>query len=408
MATNQDLPMPSASLAASAAHAMPASAAPAADATDHARDALPLAESPAPVVAPVVVPDPDPDPSPVGRTSLRLVGAATLLLLAWWLRPVLVPTLVALLLALTLAPALRVLVELRLPRLLAAFLVLGATVASLVGLLSMLVAPAQAFIERAPIALRRLELRIREWRQPFDDASDAAQRLIGAGPGAGDAAAPGATGMGDALYDLVAHAPLIAGSAVAIFFLAFMMLVHGDAQLRKLVTLMPHLSAKKDLIAGTREAQRELSRYLLMITLINLGLGIATAAVLTVLGVEDAVLWGGIAALATYAPYVGPALVTLLLVLVGFGQHAEAGAALAVPLSFLVLTTIEGQIVSPLLVGRRLRLDPLLIVLSMLLLGWLWGIAGLLIAVPLLTCLRVVAQRWPGAEPLSMLLTDER
>jgi predicted PurR-regulated permease PerM len=343
-----------------------------------------------------------------GHRGLSVLAVGAALVLASWLRPLLVPILIALLLALTLAPALRVLVGARVPRMLAAAALLGTTILASAGVLSMLWQPAQGLARDLPAALKRLELLARQWRQPLDAAGDAAQRLIGTPRQSAGGASSLGTGVSDAMLDVLVQAPLLAASAIAVFFLAFMMLAHGDALLRKLVTLLPSLSSRKDLIAGTREAQRELSRYLLAITCINLALGIATALVLTLLGVDNAILWGGIAALANYAPYVGPALITLLLVLVGFAQHAQLGAALAVPASFMLLTAIEGQIISPLLVGRRLHLDPLVIVLALVVLGWLWGVAGLLIAVPLLTCLRVVAQRWSGGDKLVTILTAPR
>lgn len=338
--------------------------------------------------------------------GLLAIGAA--LVLASWLRPILVPVLIALLLALTLAPALRVLVGLRVPRMIGAALLLSATLGASSGVVLLLVSPAEQFVREAPAALKRLEQIAHQWRQPIEAASDAAQRLVGTlSEGSANASNLG-SGVSDAMLGMLAQAPLVVASVLATFFLAFMMLVHSDASLRKLVGLLPSLSRAKDLVGGTRQAQHELSRYMLVITCINFALGGATALVLSLLGVEHAVLWGGIAALANYAPYLGPALVTLLLVLVGFGQHAEIGAALLVPASFVILTTIEGQIISPLLIGRHLRLDPLVIVLALLLLGWLWGVPGLLIAVPLLTCVRVLSERLHGDGKLVAILTAAR
>jgi predicted PurR-regulated permease PerM len=339
---------------------------------------------------------------------LGLLAVGAVLVLASWLRHVLVPILIALLLALTLAPALRILVGWRIPRMLGAALLMLLTVAGSIGILSLLAEPAQEFARDVPAALERLERHAAQWRQPLEAASDAAQRLTGSqAQGSANGANLG-SGLFDAVVGVLVQAPLFVASIFATFFLAFMMLVHSDASLRKLVGLLPSLSQAKDLIGGTRQAQHELSRYMLVITCINLGLGVATTVLLSLLGVDNAILWGGVAALANFAPYVGPALVTLMLALVGFGQHAQLGAALLVPVSFLILTTIEGQVVSPLLVGRHLRLDPLVIILALVLLGWLWGIAGLLIAVPLLTCVRVISERLHSDGRLATILTAAR
>lgn len=365
--------------------------------------------------APAVESPPLPADSPASNVELLLTRAhpwlvllvaGAVLALASWLRPVLVPILIALLLALTLAPALRVLVGLHVPRMVGAALLMLATVAASFGTLALLAQPAQEFARGVPAALRRLERHARLLREPLEAASDAAGRLTGSPAQGGTGASNLGDGLVDAMVGVLMQAPLVVASILATFFLAFMMLLHSDTLLRKLVGLLPSLSRAKDLIGGTRQAQHELSRYMLVITLINLGLGVATALVLGLLGVENPILWGGVAALANYAPYVGPALVTLLLALVGFGQHAEIGAALLVPTCFLALTTIEGQVVSPMLVGRHLRLDPLVIILALLLLGWLWGIAGLLIAVPLLTCVRVISERLHGDRRLATILSS--
>ena len=339
---------------------------------------------------------------------LGVLAVGATLVLAKWLGPVLVPILIALLLALTLAPALRMLVRWHVPRMLGAALLLTATIGGSVGIVSLLAEPAQQFARDVPSTLKRLERHVQQWRQPLEAASDAAQRLTGS-PAQGSANGSNiGSGLFDAVVGVLMQAPLVVAAIFAIFFLAFMMLVHSDASLRKLVGLLPSLSQAKDLIGGTRQAQHELSRYMLVITLINLGLGVATAVVLGLLGVDNAILWGGVAALTNYTPYVGPALVTLLLTLVGLGQHSDLSSALLVPASFLVLTTIEGQVVTPMLVGRHLRLDPLVIILALILLGWLWGLPGLLIAVPLLTCVRVISERLHSDGRLATILNAAR
>ena len=115
-------------------------------------------------------------------------------------------------------------------------------------------------------------------------------------------------------------------------------------------------------------------------------------------------LWGGVIAVLNFAPFIGPMCAALMLVVVGFAAFPTPLAALAVPGAFVVLHVIEGQIVTPLIVGRRLSLDPVMVFLALLLFGWLWGVAGLLLAMPLLTCVRIVAERVPAWAPLAKLL----
>jgi len=187
--------------------------------------------------------------------------------------------------------------------------------------------------------------------------------------------------------------------------LTFLFLLHGDALLRKFVTLAPHLRAKRDLVEATRHAQRELSMYMITITLINGGLGLATAGALYLMHVNDPLLWGGIAALLNYAPFIGPLITAVALLVVGFTEFATPGLALAVPGVFLGLHLLEGQLITPHLVGRRLALDPVMVFLAMILLGWMWGVAGLLLAVPLLACAKIIAERIENGDTIVALLS---
>jgi predicted PurR-regulated permease PerM len=136
----------------------------------------------------------------------------------------------------------------------------------------------------------------------------------------------------------------------------------------------------------------ELGRYYGTITLINLGLGAATAATMLFLGVPNPFLWGAIAAVLNFIPYVGSATTLLLLAVVALVSFDDLTRVCAVVGSYLVLATIEGQVVQPLLVGRRLDLNPILVFLAVWFGGWFWGVAGIVIAVPSLVALKVAAR----------------
>jgi predicted PurR-regulated permease PerM len=132
----------------------------------------------------------------------------------------------------------------------------------------------------------------------------------------------------------------------------------------------------------------ELSCYYGGIALINLGLGLglgmATAAAMALLDMPDSVLWGTVAALLNFIPYAGSATTLVLLTAVAFVTFSNTGHVAAVAASYLTLATIEGQIVQPLVVGRRLKLNPIIVFLALWFGGWFWGIAGVVIAVPTL------------------------
>lgn len=340
----------------------------------------------------------EPTPLLIRRSTLARATNITVLLVvglygAWWAQPILVPVLLAILLALVLAPSVRWLCTWRVPRSLSALLVLGTVIGVIGGLGSLLIDPATAWAERAPRAMKRLELRLSAIREPIEAASEATDQLFnGRAVGAVEPSAT-ARGVSTLFNTVLIQTPGAVGSILGTLFLAFFLLVRGEDLLRKFVSLAPGLTAKKGLVAGTRESQRDLSRYLLMISLINIGLGAVTAAALWAIGFPDPLLWGGIAAILNFAPYLG-ALVTIgLLIVAGFAEYVDVGQALLPAAMFLCLTALEGQLVTPLAVGNRLTLDPVVIVLTLFVLGWLWGIPGLLLAVPMLAALRIFAHR---------------
>src|SRR5690606_38857267 len=147
--------------------------------------------------------------------------------------------------------------------------------------------------------------------------------------------------------------------------------------------------------------ERDVSRYVFTITLINAGVGVLLAAVLHWgLGVDmqEALLWGTIAMLLNFAPYVGPAIGVVAMLLMGFVTWDDVGASLLPAAIYLGLHTLEGQLVTPLVLGQRMQLSPLVLILALLVFGWLWGIVGLLLAVPLLVCVKRVLARIDGLE----------
>ena len=339
----------------------------------------------------------------------RLLGmmlALLVLTLSALAARVVVPVMVAILFSLMLAPMVRALTTWHVPRLLASLFVLGSAVTVGVLLLDALSRPAIEWFSHAPRVVEQLAHQLHDLSRPLADASKATEQLTHMAPPPGgqtirvvDGSAP------DTLFQALAATPAIIASIAVTLLLSFVFLLHGDAVLRKSVELAPDWNAKRNVVVATRDAQRELSAYVLTISLINAALGLATAAALWWLGIPDALLWGGMAALFNFAPYVGPLLAVVALSVVGLTTEHALLPGLVPPALFLALHIIESFVVTPILAGRRLALDPIMIFVSLLLFGWMWGIAGLLIAVPLLTCFKIIASRVPGWETVEKLLS---
>jgi predicted PurR-regulated permease PerM len=316
-----------------------------------------------------------------------------------------VPFLLALLLSLMLAPAVRLLCRWHLPRVLATLLVLVCAIVLTGSLLASLVAPARTWMGQVPKSIDRIELALSELRRPLLAATHASEQIAKLTNVDGEQKVQRVVDAGPSrIAQMLSATPAAVASMIATLLLIFIFLLHGDALLRKFVELAPELYMKKDIVIATRSAQHELSTYMVTIAAINSVLGLLTALVLWWLGVEAPLLWGGIVAVLNFAPFIGPMLAVAVLVVVGFSRFDTPLAALSVPGVFLVLHLVEGQLVTPLIVGRQLALDPVMVFLSLMLFGWLWGVAGLLLAMPLLTCVRIVAERIPAWNALAKML----
>jgi predicted PurR-regulated permease PerM len=132
------------------------------------------------------------------------------------------------------------------------------------------------------------------------------------------------------------------------------------------------------------------STYIGTITVINVGLGALTALVLWGLGMDSPIMWGGIVAVLNYIPYLGPIAAAVLLALGGLMTFADPWAALLPPAIFVGLHMIEANVLTPLIVGRKLTINPLLILVSLSFWAWVWGTTGALLAVPLLIILKTI------------------
>jgi predicted PurR-regulated permease PerM len=189
-------------------------------------------------------------------------------------------------------------------------------------------------------------------------------------------------------------------STITVVILCLFLLSGGPPMLARMAA---SLSADVEAVHALRvvEAIRtEVGRYYGTIALINLGLGIATGVTMLLLGVPNPFLWGTMAAVLNFIPYVGGATTLVILSVVALVSFDSIGRILAVPAAYLLLATIEGQVVQPLLVGRRLALNPVVVFLAIWFGGCLWGIAGIVIAIPALVALKVAIAHRHGSHAL--------
>jgi predicted PurR-regulated permease PerM len=187
--------------------------------------------------------------------------------------------------------------------------------------------------------------------------------------------------------------------------LLYLMLASGDLFLQKLVRVMPTLGDKKRAVEVSHAIQHNISNYLFSVSLINLGLGLVVCGGLYLLGVPNAAMWGVFVAALNFVPYFGPVAGVILLAAVGLVTFDTLGKGLLPPAWYLLLHLLEANFVTPVLLGRRLTLNPVVIFVSLIFWTWLWGVPGALLSVPILVSIKVVCDHVPMLSSVSELLT---
>jgi predicted PurR-regulated permease PerM len=352
------------------------------------------------------VPDqlPDAPPSvPPGVIAVRTIAVVAVLVLCYLGRELLVTLLLAMFLALIANPVVTRMCRMYIPRWLGALIVVIGGLALTVAMGITLAGPATDWVRQAPTELRQLAPKLKSLVRQVDQANEAAASIAtaaGAAPAAPVPEQASAPAQLD-LWDLISAAPRMLMSFGAVVLLAYFFLVFGDALQRNAISLMPERSRKQLTTEILQTIEAEVSAYVGTITLINFVLGLLMAGALWWLGldVEDAFLWGTLTALLNFAPYVGPITGILLMGVVGVVAFDAPGKMLVPPLLFLGLHVLESQVITPIILGKRMAISPLVLLLWLMLWGWLWGIAGLLLAVPMLVVCKIVASRveaWEG------------
>jgi predicted PurR-regulated permease PerM len=345
--------------------------------------------------------------------SLRTINLALLLLAvlacAYVARSLLFPIIMAVVLALLLRPSVIALQHFRIGESIGAAVVLALMVMALGGLATYLYEPATRWAELGPAEVRRLEIKLRDLSRPMQAVRNATDKVAEFA----NATTPAAVGKPAVALERPSFGQAFgtvqraAGTILATMMLLYFLLASGDLFLRKLIRVIPGLRDRILAVEISRSIQTDIGRYFAATTLINIGLGIVTTLVMMALGMPSPALIGTAAAILNFLPYVGAA-VTLLGVFVVAALSFDGATQVITPvLALLTLATIEGQFVQPIVLGRRLALNPVAVFIWVLLWGWLWGVPGLLVAVPMLVALRICAEKIPSLQPLAELLSRD-
>jgi predicted PurR-regulated permease PerM len=333
--------------------------------------------------------------------SVKALLAGAIGLLLYFAHFAFIPIALALLLALVLSGPVEALHGWRVPRSVSAAVLLIVTLGMFAALVDFLSAPAQQWFAAAPHTLRVIEKKIRPVEQIMGRL-DALRSSAGSiGNSARAAPQPSMAAPEESapvmLLDATRDAVL---SSVTVIILTLFLLAGGPPMLARMTSAFASDLNSAHILDVIEKVRREVGRFYVTTALINVGLGIATAFAMMLCGMPSPFLWGAMAGIFNFVPYVGATATLIVLTLVAIVSYDGLGQVLAVAGSYLALATIEGQFVQPLLVGRRLRLNPMLVFLGLWFGGLFWGVAGIILATPTLVALKVVAENARRGEPL--------
>jgi predicted PurR-regulated permease PerM len=342
--------------------------------------------------------------------ALVLLALLASVAACYFARDILAAMVLALLLSLLLSPLVNAVQKLHLPRVVASAIAVLLIVACMLWGLVALAQPARDWVGKAPSTVLAIQERLEQWRGSMQKAQKASETLENlAHPAA--ASSKNIVVVKDQpslVSTIVSAAPHVLQTIAIVILLLFFCLSSGDNFLRRLVEVAPGMSEKRTVVTIARDVQREMSRYLLTITAINFGLGCATAIALACWQVPNALLWGALAFVLHFAPIVGAAVTASVLAIVGFSTFDDIPHALALPGTFLLLAFVEGQLVTPAVIGRRLGLNPVVVFVWLLLWGALWGVIGILLAGPMLACFRIICEHTEALRPIYVLIGKAR
>jgi len=343
------------------------------------------------------------------RLSARTVATVGLFVLAIlftlrFARGFLVPIAVSLLLDFLLSPVIRWFKRIGITESIsAAFVVFGLVAVVTTGIF-FLANPAADWIDRAPRSMEVARTKIKKLTKPLEKIQQTAKAVEEVTTPGGAKSAEvkiAAPSMTQRIFGGTAAA---AGTAMTIIFLTYFLLAVGDLFMQKLVGILPVFGDKKKAVGISREIELHISRYLSTVAVINIGLGLVTWGALAMAGMPNAALWGALAGLTNFIPYIGSVVTTGAIFFAALITFDAPGKALLMPGIFLVINMIESNLVTPIMLGRRLPLNSVALFVGLLLWWYLWGIPGAILAVPMMVALKIVCDHVERLAPVGAFL----
>ncbi|HUR93428.1 MAG TPA: AI-2E family transporter [Gemmatimonadales bacterium] len=280
--------------------------------------------------------------------------------------------------------------------------------------------PVRQWASEAPQTIAAAQERLQSLRRPMKSITDAASKLEHAGeepgPGgrapapAGSGASGASAGGGPSVATIAARVfgttTSLIGGLVEVVLLTLLLLASGDEFLKKLVKVVPLRRDKVEAVRIAQETETVVAHYMVATALINVGQGALVGLAMWLLHLPNPVLWGMLTFLLEFIPFLGGACMLILLTLAGLATADGVGRALMGPAVYLTISTLQNNLVSPIAYGRRLRLNPVAVLVGVLFWYYLWGVAGAFLAVPIIATLKILGDHIERLSPVAEFLGD--
>lgn len=347
---------------------------------------------------------------PLGKVLARSLALQVLAWLAvlytlYMAREILFPVALAIVLCLLLRPPVRWLTEWRVPLFLSAAVIELALVATVALGISQLLGPAQSWVDNSGTHLARIEERLKPITMSLSEFREASKKVDDLANGDEDGAVrvveekPGLASL------MLSTTGSVLGIVAVVLVLLYFLLASGDSLLNKIVEVVPTFQGKRDAVAVARGIEGGVSSYLFTFTIINICLGTVEGIAMWLLDMPNPALWGVMAGALNFIPFLGPMCGAAIVGLVALAQFESIGSALLVPLVFIAITTLEGNFITPTIFGRSMQLNPVMVILSLVFWGWIWGVGGALLAVPILAAAKIACERLEDLQPIGRFLS---
>lgn len=357
----------------------------------------------------------------IHNLALTVLTVLAVIFMLHWARAFFIPLMLGIMISYAFSPVVNLMQQWRIPRAIGAAVLLISIVGGTCSVVYSLSDEAAQLVETLPDAAGKFRKTLRKEWGTSEGAMEQMQRAaVQLERAANETMTPAATAqkgvtrvlveksklnITDYLWTGTVGAAVFAGQAVMVLFLSYFLLVSGDTFRRKLLRIAgPTLGKKRITLQVLDEITTQIQRYLMVHIFTSILVGVATWLAFLWIGLEHAAIWGIVSGAFNMIPYLGPVIVTGGTGLVGFLQFGTVDMALAVAGISLLITSLEGYLLTPWLTGRASRMNTVMVFVGVLFWGWLWGVWGLLLGVPIIMMIKAVCDRVEDLKPVGELL----